>query len=113
MGYSGQNCWSDCWFNNSFLKALSWGSDFSSSYSYYFLQQYVLFLLLPVALFLSTVMTKYLAPDAEGHGTDKIIEAVHKRSGKIKAIVVPVKLVATIITLVTGGSAGKRGRALK
>ncbi|MFN3533016.1 MAG: chloride channel protein [Candidatus Brocadia sp.] len=93
-----------------FLKALSWGSDFSSNYSdYFFGNNTYYFFLLPVALFLSTVMTKYLAPDAEGHGTDKIIEAVHKRSGKIKAIVVPVKLVATIITLVTGGSAGKEG----
>lgn len=93
-----------------FLKALSWGSAFSGRYSqYFFHNDSYYFFLLPVALFLSTVMTKYLAPDAEGHGTDKIIEAVHKRSGKIKAIVVPVKLVATIITLVTGGSAGKEG----
>ncbi|MDO8142805.1 MAG: chloride channel protein [Candidatus Brocadiales bacterium] len=93
-----------------FLKALSWGSAFSSRYSYYFFgNNSYYFFLLPVALFLSTLMTKYLAPDAEGHGTDKIIEAVHKRSGKIKALVVPVKLVATIVTLVTGGSAGKEG----
>jgi len=93
-----------------FLKALSWGTEFSGRYSqYFFHNNSYYFFLLPVALFLSTLMTKYLAPDAEGHGTDKIIEAVHKRSGKIKALVVPVKLVATIITLVTGGSAGKEG----
>lgn len=93
-----------------FLKALSWGTEFSGRYSQYFFNNNAYyFLLLPVALFLSAAMTKYLAPDAEGHGTDKIIEAVHKRSGKIKAIVVPVKLIATIITLVTGGSAGKEG----
>lgn len=54
-------------------------------------------------------MVKYLAPDAEGHGTEKVIEAIHKRSGKIPILVVPVKLVATIITLATGGSAGKEG----
>ena len=93
-----------------FLNALSWGTAFSGRYSHYFFHNSsYYFFLLPVALFLSTLMTKYLAPDAEGHGTDKIIEAVHKRSGKIKAIVIPVKLVATIITLVTGGSAGKEG----
>lgn len=93
-----------------FLMALSWGTAFSGRYSHYFFHNSsYYFFLLPVALFLSTLMTKYLAPDAEGHGTDKIIEAVHKRSGKIKAIVIPVKLVATIITLVTGGSAGKEG----
>ena len=54
-------------------------------------------------------MIKYLAPDAEGHGTEKVIEAVHKRWGKIKLAVVPVKLVATIITITGGGSAGKEG----
>ena len=52
-----------------------------------------------------------MAPDAEGHGTEKIIEAVHQRSGKIRLMVVPVKLVATVITIAFGGSAGKEGPA--
>ncbi|MDD5356388.1 MAG: chloride channel protein, partial [Candidatus Omnitrophica bacterium] len=85
-----------------FLKLLNWSRLFGSHYSYYFL-------LLPVALFLSAAIIKYLAPDAEGHGTEKVIEAVHKHSGKIKAAVVPVKLVSTIITLAAGGSVGKEG----
>lgn len=85
-----------------FLKLLNWSSRLADNYSYYFL-------LLPVALFLSAAIIKYLAPDAEGHGTEKVIEAVHKRSGKIKAAVVPVKLVTTIITLAAGGSVGKEG----
>ncbi len=67
------------------------------------------FLFLPLAFFLSALVVKYLAPDAEGHGTEKVIEAVHKNSGRIKAAVIPVKLVATIITLAAGGSAGKEG----
>ena len=45
-----------------FLKALNWSVAFTSQQPFYFL-------LLPVGLFLSTVLTKYLAPDAEGHGT--------------------------------------------
>jgi H+/Cl- antiporter ClcA len=85
-----------------FLKILNWSRLFSNSFSYYFL-------LLPLALFLSAAIIKYLAPDAEGHGTEKVIEAIHKHSGKIKAMVVPVKLVATIITLAAGGSVGKEG----
>ncbi|MFH0855961.1 MAG: chloride channel protein [Candidatus Omnitrophota bacterium] len=85
-----------------FLRMLNWSRGFGLHYSYYFL-------LLPVALFLSAAIIKYLAPDAEGHGTEKVIEAIHKHSGKIKAMVVPVKLVATIITLVAGGSVGKEG----
>jgi H+/Cl- antiporter ClcA len=57
----------------------------------------------------SSYITKYLAPEAEGHGTEKVIEAVHRHDSKIKAIVVPIKLVTTVITLACGGSAGKEG----
>jgi H+/Cl- antiporter ClcA len=85
-----------------FLNWLNWSIEQCNHYSYYFL-------LLPVAFFLSALLVKYLAPDAEGHGTEKVIEAVHKHSGKIKAVVVPVKLAATIVTLAFGGSAGKEG----
>ena len=85
-----------------FLKALNLSIAFTHQQPFYFY-------FLPIALFLSVVLTKYLAPDAEGHGTEKVIEAVHKRSGKINASVVPVKLAATIITLASGGSAGKEG----
>jgi len=85
-----------------FLKILNSSIILTNEYSYFYL-------LLPVALLLSTVIIDYLAPDAEGHGTEKVIEAVHKRSGKIKAMVVPVKLVTTVITLALGGSAGKEG----
>lgn len=85
-----------------FLKLLSWSIDFSGKYFYSFL-------LLPIALFLSAFIIKKLAPDAEGHGTEKVIEAIHKSSGKIKAAVIPVKLITTIITIALGGSAGKEG----
>ncbi len=85
-----------------FLKILNWSIALSNRYTYYFLS-------MPLALFISVVFTKYLAPDAKGHGTEKVIEAIHKRSGKIKAAVVPVKLVATIITIASGGSVGKEG----
>ncbi len=85
-----------------FLKGLEAAIFVSSQYKYYFL-------LLPVALFLSSVIIRYLAPEAKGHGTEKVIEAVHKRSGRINPLVVPVKLIATIITISLGGSAGKEG----
>lgn len=85
-----------------FLKLLAWATGMTGQFEYYYL-------LLPVALFLSVVIVKYLAPDAEGHGTERVIDAIHKSSGKIKVMVVPVKLVATIITIAFGGSAGKEG----
>jgi H+/Cl- antiporter ClcA len=85
-----------------FLKLLDLSMDFAKGYKYYFM-------LLPAAMFLSVIIVKYLAPEAEGHGTEKVIEAVHKRSGKMNPLVVPVKLLATIITIAAGGSAGKEG----
>ncbi|GBE06125.1 MAG TPA: voltage-gated chloride channel [Nitrospirae bacterium] len=85
-----------------FLKALEIGTLLTGQYTYYFI-------MLPAAFFLSSLTIKYLAPEAEGHGTEKVIEAVHKRSGKINPMVVPIKLVATIITISFGGSAGKEG----
>jgi H+/Cl- antiporter ClcA len=85
-----------------FLKLLGLGMTFTSRYKFYFL-------LFPGALFISSLIVKYLAPEAEGHGTEKVIEAVHKRSGKINPLVVPIKLIATIITIALGGSAGKEG----
>ncbi|MEO8513518.1 MAG: voltage-gated chloride channel, partial [Ignavibacteria bacterium] len=36
--------------------------------------------MLPFALFVSSLLTTYLAPDAEGHGTEKVIEAIHKKA---------------------------------
>ncbi len=85
-----------------FLKILNWTAFFVHKYPHYYL-------FLPIALFLSALCIQYLAPDAEGHGTEKVIEAIHKYSGKIKAGVIPVKLVASVITIALGGSAGKEG----
>lgn len=85
-----------------FLQCLQWSSAAASRHAFYFLS-------LPAALFLSTLMVQYLAPDARGHGTEKVIEAVHKNFGKIKAAVVPVKLLATVLTIAAGGSVGKEG----
>lgn len=87
-----------------FLKSLEWSSAAASGHQYYFL-------LLPAALLASVLLTNYLAPDAKGHGTEKVIEAVHKQAGRIKASVVPVKFIATVVTIMFGGSAGKEGPA--
>lgn len=85
-----------------FIKILIWSSELAEHFGYYFL-------FLPVAMVLSVLLVKYIEPEAEGHGTEKVIEAIHKRSGKMKGKVVPVKLAATILTLAAGGSVGKEG----
>ncbi len=65
--------------------------------------------LLPFGLVITLFLIRRFAPSASGHGTEKIIEAVHKNEGKIDFAVIPIKLIATIITIFTGGSVGKEG----
>ncbi|KFL33613.1 MULTISPECIES: chloride channel protein [unclassified Sulfurospirillum] len=64
---------------------------------------------LPFALMLTTWIVRTFDQNATGHGTEKVIEAVHKRDGYINAKVIPVKLVATVLTIFSGGSVGKEG----
>ena len=66
---------------------------------------------LPAGFVAAHLLVRWLAPDAEGHGTDKVIEAVHQRSGRIPTLVAPVKLLATVLTIAVGGSVGKEGPA--
>jgi H+/Cl- antiporter ClcA len=86
-----------------FLDILAYGEAARSllPFPYYYL--------LPLGLVLSVWLSRKFAPEAKGHGTEKVIEAVHKRDGRIDVAVIPVKLLTTVITLVTGGSAGKEG----
>jgi H+/Cl- antiporter ClcA len=67
--------------------------------------------LLPVGFVAAHLLVRVLAPQAEGHGTEKIIEAVHRRWGRIPLLVAPVKLAATVATIAVGGSVGKEGPA--
>lgn len=50
-----------------------------------------------------------LAPEAEGHGTDAVVNAFHNLGGVIRARVPFVKLIASAITIGSGGSAGREG----
>jgi H+/Cl- antiporter ClcA len=64
---------------------------------------------LPFALMLTIWIVRTFDKTATGHGTEKVIEAVHKHEGKINLTVIPVKLVATVLTIFAGGSVGKEG----
>jgi CIC family chloride channel protein len=52
-----------------------------------------------------------LAPEAEGHGTDSVIAAVHHKGARLRARVPPIKLIASAITIGSGGSGGREGPA--
>ncbi len=49
------------------------------------------------------------APEAEGHGTDAAISAIHHDPSSIRPRVVLIKLVASAITIGSGGSGGREG----
>ncbi len=58
---------------------------------------------------LSGILVFGLAPEAEGHGTDAAIDAVHHNPTGIRARVSLVKIIASAITIGSGGSAGREG----
>lgn len=60
---------------------------------------------------LSGLIVFTLAPEAEGHGTDAAIEAIHYKQGRLRARVPPIKLIASAITIGSGGSGGREGPA--
>jgi len=88
-----------------FLNILAYSEDSRSllPFSYYYL--------LPIALVLTVWIVRTFAPSAEGHGTEKVISAVHKKDAKIDVSVIPVKTLVTIMTIFAGGSVGKEGPA--
>lgn len=59
---------------------------------------------------LSGLIVFTFAPEAEGHGTDAAIKAFHEGT-TVRARIPLIKLVASAITIGTGGSAGREGPA--
>jgi CIC family chloride channel protein len=69
-----------------------------------------LLLLVPAAGgLLSGFLVFRFAPEAEGHGTDAAIAAYHSGGGYIRPRVPLIKLVASALTIGSGGSGGREG----
>lgn len=58
---------------------------------------------------ISGVLVFRFAPEAEGHGTDAAIAAVHHNPRGIRLRVVAIKILASAATIGSGGSAGREG----
>jgi chloride channel protein, CIC family len=58
---------------------------------------------------LSGILVYGIAPEAEGHGTDTVVRSFHQAKGFLRARVAPLKMVASAITIGSGGSAGREG----
>jgi len=69
--------------------------------------------LLPVAVglggLLAGILVFRLAPEAEGHGTDAAIEAFHHNARGVRSRIPIIKLVASALTIGSGGSGGREG----
>lgn len=81
--------------------------DFIDSLSVPF--RWFLFLFPAIGGIISGWLVYTFAPEAEGHGTDGAIEAFHRKGGVIRGRVPIIKTAASIITIGTGGSAGREG----
>jgi len=60
---------------------------------------------------ISGVLVFGFAPEAEGHGTDAAIAAVHHNPKGVRGRVTLIKMAASAITIGSGGSAGREGPA--
>ena len=68
------------------------------------------FLLVPtLGGLLSGLIVFTFAPEAEGHGTDALINSYHRLRGLIRKRIPFVKTIASVITIGSGGSAGREG----
>jgi CIC family chloride channel protein len=70
---------------------------------------WLLLLVLPLAGLVVGRIVQTFAPEAEGHGTDAVINAYHRDRAVLRKRVVPVKLLTSMITIGSGGSAGREG----
>ena len=70
---------------------------------------YLIPLVTTVGGLLSGILVYGFAPEAEGHGTDAAIDAFHNKRGEIRSRIPLIKLVASAITIGSGGSAGREG----
>jgi CIC family chloride channel protein len=58
---------------------------------------------------LSGLIIFKFSPEAEGHGTDAVINSFHRLAGKVRKRVPFTKALASILTIGSGGSAGREG----
>ncbi|GDY29881.1 chloride channel protein [Gandjariella thermophila] len=59
----------------------------------------------------SALLVRWLAPETSGHGTDAAIDAIHHDPKGMRSRVTVVKMVASALTLGSGGSGGTEGPA--
>lgn len=75
----------------------------------YPLERWLMLLIPAVGGLISGYLVFRFAPEAEGHGTDAMIDSFHRKKGVVRGRVPIIKTIASAITIGSGGSAGKEG----
>lgn len=70
---------------------------------------YLFFLIPTMGGLVSGYIVYKFAPEAQGHGTDAMINTFHNKGGKVRKRVPLVKAISSILTISSGGSAGYEG----
>ena len=98
--------------HHQFLSKLTDGAAFVGIYSktrFLDPHRWLLVVLPAIGAFLGYVLIKRFASLEHARGTDSAVAAYHLRDGYIPAAVVPIKPVASVLTVASGGSAGYEG----
>ena len=73
------------------------------------LRPWWLLIILPAAGAIVGLLVTRFAPETEGHGTDAVIRSFHREQSLVRKRVGPLKLISSMITIGSGGSAGREG----
>ena len=92
-----------------FIWMLGGIGDFTSQVKSYLGEIPGLLLIMGVAGLIVGAMIARWASEAKGHGVPEVMEAIAMRGGRIRPRVALVKVLASSITIGTGGSAGREG----
>lgn len=71
--------------------------------------QNMLFLAPAAGIFVAAWLTRQFAPEAQGHGVPEVIVSVARKEGVIRPRVSLVKILASAVSIGTGGSVGREG----
>jgi chloride channel protein, CIC family len=84
-------------------------SEGASAASAHFTRPWAIPLVACGGALLGAILVYSIAPEAEGHGTDAAIAAVHHNPRGVRLRTVFVKIVASALTIGSGGSGGREG----
>lgn len=73
------------------------------------MNRWILLILPAIGGLLAGIIIFTYAPEAEGHGTDAVIDAYNNKRGFIRKRVPFIKAISSMITIGSGGSAGREG----